>query len=98
RTAILVDDGIATGATVRAALLGLAQARPARLALAVPVAPPEVLADLRPLVDELHCLLAPDPFRAVGLFYDDFSQTADEEVVALLDLASERRIAGNPER
>jgi putative phosphoribosyl transferase len=98
RTAILVDDGIATGATVRAALLGLAQARPARLALAVPVAPHEVLAELRPLVDELHCLLAPDPFHAVGLFYDDFSQTADKEVVALLELASERRIAGNPER
>ncbi|EYD77378.1 Phosphoribosyl transferase domain protein [Rubellimicrobium mesophilum DSM 19309] len=91
RTAIVVDDGIATGATVKAALRGLARARPARLILAVPVAPPEVLAELRPLVDELHCLLAPDPFRAVGLFYDDFSQTADEEVVTLLEQASAHR-------
>jgi putative phosphoribosyl transferase len=88
RTAIVVDDGIATGATVKAALRGLAQARPARLVLAVPVAPPEALAEIRPLVDEMHCLLAPDPFRAVGLFYDDFSQTADEEVVALLQQAA----------
>ena len=84
RTAILIDDGIATGATVRAALLGLAQANPARLVLAVPVAPPEVLAELRPLVYDLVCLLAPDPFRAVGLFFDDFAQTSDEEVVSLL--------------
>jgi len=88
RTAILIDDGIATGATVKAALRGLAQAGPARLVLAVPVAPPEVLAELRLLVDDLVCLLAPDPFRAVGLFYDDFSQTSDEEVVTLLAAAS----------
>jgi putative phosphoribosyl transferase len=84
RAALVIDDGIATGATVKAALKGLAQANPARLVLAVPVAPPEVLEELRPLVDDLHCLLAPDPFRAVGLFYRDFAQTSDEEVVALL--------------
>ena len=88
RTAIVVDDGIATGATVKAALRGLARSRPARLVLAVPVAPPEALDEIRPLVDELHCLLAPDPFRAVGLFYDDFSQTDDAEVVALLNEAA----------
>lgn len=84
RTAILIDDGVATGATVKAALKGLAQTRPARLVLAVPVAAPEALEEIRPMVDELHFLIAPDPFRAVGLFYDDFSQTTDEEVVTLL--------------
>lgn len=84
RTAILIDDGIATGATVKAALKGLARARPARLVLAIPVAPPETLEEIRPMVDELHCLLAPDPFRAVGLFYDDFAQTTDKEVTTLL--------------
>ena len=93
RTAVVIDDGIATGATVKAALRGLALARPARLVLAVPVAPPEILEEIRPLVDELHSLLAPEPFRAVGLFYDDFSQTADQEVVALLEQASAHRSA-----
>ena len=93
RTAVVIDDGIATGATVKAALRGLALARPARLVLAVPVAPPDILGEIRPLVDELHCLLAPEPFRAVGLFYDDFSQTADQEVVALLEQASAHRSA-----
>lgn len=93
RTAVVIDDGIATGATVKAALRGLALARPARLVLAVPVAPPEILEEIRPLVDELHSLLAPEPFRAVGLFYDNFSQTADQEVVALLEQASAHRSA-----
>ena len=93
RTAVVIDDGIATGATVKAALRGLALARPARLVLAVPVAPPEILEEIRSLVDELHSLLAPEPFRAVGLFYDDFSQTADQEVVALLEQASAHRSA-----
>ncbi|TNC70906.1 phosphoribosyltransferase [Rubellimicrobium roseum] len=84
RTVILVDDGIATGGTVRAALRGLAQARPARLILAVPVAPAEVLADLRPEADAVVALATPEPFRAVGLHYRDFRQTTDEEVVRLL--------------
>lgn len=91
RTVVVVDDGIATGATVKAALKGLAQAQPGRLVLAVPVAPPDALAEIRPLVDELHCLLAPDPFRAVGLFYDDFSQTTDQEVVTRLNEARRGR-------
>ena len=93
RTVLVIDDGIATGATVKAALKGLARSHPAKLVLAVPVAPPEALAELRPLVDELHCLLAPEPFRAVGFFYEDFSQTADEEVVALLQQAAAQRSA-----
>lgn len=84
RTAILVDDGIATGATVRAALKALRRRGPARIVLAVPVAPPEVLAGLRPLVDELVCLDAPLGFWAVGAHYRRFDQTPDAEVVALM--------------
>ncbi len=83
-TAIVIDDGIATGATVRAALKGLRRREPARLVLAVGVAPPETLAKLRPEVDDIVCLEAPDPFFAISLYYRDFRQVADEEVVALL--------------
>ncbi|HEX6956663.1 MAG TPA: phosphoribosyltransferase [Ferrovibrio sp.] len=82
--AIVVDDGIATGATVKAALLGLARSKPARIVLAVPVASPESLEELAPLADEVHCLLAPDGFNAVGAYYVDFAQTTDEEVIDLL--------------
>jgi len=84
RTVILVDDGIATGGTVRAALRGLAQARPARLVLAVPVAPRDILPVLRQQADEVVCLETPEPFIAVGLHYEDFRQTTDEEVIDLL--------------
>jgi putative phosphoribosyl transferase len=84
RAVIVVDDGIATGATVAAGLEALRHARPARLVLAVPVGPPEAIAALRSKVDELHCLEAPAHFAAVGAFYRDFRQTADAEVVALL--------------
>lgn len=82
--AIVVDDGIATGATMRAALRASRQRRPARLVLAVPVASPEALASLRPEVDEVVCLASPDGFLGVGQFYDDFRQVTDDEVVALL--------------
>ena len=84
RTVVLVDDGVATGASARAALRGLRQAGVARLILAVPVGPPEVIAQLREAADEVVCLLIPERFRAVGEWYVDFAQTEDEEVVALL--------------
>lgn len=84
RTVILVDDGIATGGTVRAALAGLALQHPGRVILAVPVAPVEGLEALRPLCDDAVCLHTPELFRAVGEHYDDFTQTTDEEVVSLL--------------
>jgi len=83
-TAIVVDDGIATGATVRAALRALRRADPARLVLAVPVAPRETLRELADEVDEIVCLQTPSPFRAIGAFYRDFSQLSDEDVVELL--------------
>jgi len=84
RTVILVDDGLATGITAEAALQALRRARPARLVLAVPVAPPDTLARLSNAADETVCLMQPPWFSAVGQFYEDFNQTADEEVVSLL--------------
>lgn len=84
RNVVVVDDGIATGATVRAALRSLRQQRPARLVLAVPVAPPDTVAALRAEVDDLVCLSEPVPFNAVGAHYVDFHQVGDAEVVALL--------------
>ncbi len=84
RCVILVDDGLATGTTARAALQALRRRRPSRLVLAVPVAPADTLSALRPLVDELVCLATPEPFRAIGLHYDDFHQLDDEEVLELL--------------
>jgi putative phosphoribosyl transferase len=84
RTVIVVDDGIATGGTVRAALRGLARTDPARLILAVPVAPADSLAELEPECDDIVCLTTPEPFYAVGQHYRDFTQTGDEEVVRLL--------------
>ena len=79
-----IDDGIATGGTVRAALQALSPSRPAELVLAVPVAPPDTLAQLRAEADEVVCLLTPDPLYAISLYYDDFTQTSDPEVVTLL--------------
>jgi putative phosphoribosyl transferase len=83
-TAIVVDDGIATGATMRAALAGLRRVRPRRLVLAVPVAPRDTVQALRMNVDELFCLETPEPFRAVGVHYADFHAVTDEEVIDLL--------------
>ncbi|UVE16420.1 phosphoribosyltransferase [Pseudomonas sp. LS44] len=87
RAVILVDDGIATGSTMRVALKALVRLGPRRLIVAVPVAPQEALDELRPLVDTLICLLTPEPFRAVGMHYEDFTQTTDEEVIELLGKA-----------
>ena len=84
RTVIVVDDGLATGATMIAALHGLRQQNPAKLVCAVPVAPPDTLAKVRELADEVVCLQAPEFFQAVGQFYRHFPQVEDEEVIALL--------------
>ncbi|OJU22394.1 MAG: phosphoribosyltransferase [Sphingomonas sp. 66-10] len=84
RTVIIVDDGIATGGTMKAALRGARKNRPARLVLAVPVAPREALTELESECDELVCLAAPDPFYAVGAHYGNFDQTSDAEVMSLL--------------
>ncbi|NEX93757.1 phosphoribosyltransferase [Caulobacter sp. 17J65-9] len=84
RTAVVVDDGIATGGTVHAALKALSRSSARRVVLAVPVAPPETIAQLKGETDEVVCLETPDPFMAVGIFYADFAQTDDEEVVRLL--------------
>jgi len=81
RTVIVVDDGIATGSSVRAALRALRRARPSRLVLATPVAPSQTLESLRDECDEAICLLSPQSFRAVGEFYENFEQTSDEEVI-----------------
>lgn len=87
RIAVLVDDGIATGASIRASIGALRGRRPLRIVLAVPVAPPDALAALGPEVDELHCLDVPEPFVSVGSHYEVFDQTSDEEVVRLLESA-----------
>ncbi len=81
RSVVVVDDGIATGGTVKAALLALAQVGARKIVLAIPVAPPEALTSLRPLCDELVCLQAPRPFYAVGAHYLDFTQTTDAQVI-----------------
>ncbi|MEW6458782.1 MAG: phosphoribosyltransferase family protein [Bacillota bacterium] len=84
RTVILIDDGIATGYTVLAALRSLRRAGPQRIILAVPVAPPETLERLKPEVDRIVCLEAPEDFYAVGQFYLHFDQNSDQEVIDLL--------------
>ena len=80
----MVDDGIATGASMIAALHSVRARKPERLVCAVPVAPPESLAQIRPYADEVVCLETPEDFMAVGQFYRRFDQVEDDEVVALL--------------
>jgi putative phosphoribosyl transferase len=84
RTVIIIDDGLATGSTMMAALQALDAQAPASLIVAIPVAPPEALRRLAPLADRIECLLSPRPFWAVGAFYDHFDQVMDEEVIELL--------------
>jgi len=84
RSVIVVDDGIATGGTVKAALMALRKAGAARIILAVPVAPRSSVTELRQYCDDIVCLATPEPFYAVGAHYEDFSQTDDAEVIDLL--------------
>ena len=91
KTAIVVDDGVATGATTRAALRAVRALKPKRVVLAVPVAPLDTLESLRPEADEIVCLYPREDFIAIGVFYEDFSQIGDAEVIALLDAANALR-------
>ncbi len=84
KTVVIVDDGLATGSTMRAAVRALQKMKPREIVVAVPVAAPTTCAEFRGSVDEMICLRTPEPFQAVGLWYDDFSQTTDEEVHELL--------------
>ena len=89
RTLILVDDGIATGATMHAAVAALKQQQPAHIIIAVPTAAPSTCDEFAHEVDELVCVLRPEPFIAVGYWYRQFSQTSDEEVRSLLEQANQ---------
>jgi putative phosphoribosyl transferase len=89
KTVILVDDGLATGSTMRAAAEAVHRMTPARVVVAVPVAAEETCDQFRDVVDEIVCDLTPKPLHAVGLWYDDFTQTSDDEVRDLLERARE---------
>jgi putative phosphoribosyl transferase len=91
RTVMLVDDGLATGSTMRAAALAVRQLAPRRIVIAVPVASAEACDELRAEVDEIVCGMTPQPFYGVGAWYEDFTQTSDEEVRKLLDAAWARQ-------
>lgn len=86
RTIIIVDDGVATGATTRVAIEAARAQRPKSICLAIPVGAPDTVKDIRPIVDLLVCLETPSSFRAVGCSYQDFGQTSDGEVARLLTL------------
>ena len=88
RIVILIDDGLATGATMLAAIAALRKKAPAKIVVAVPVCPPETCSEIERVADEMVTLLVPDWFRGVGQFYDDFGQTSDEEVRDLLARAA----------
>ena len=88
RIVIVIDDGLATGATMISALHGLRAKHPARLICAVPVAPPETLKRVAAMTDEVICLHAPEYFQAVGQFYQNFSQVEDEEVIEILRIST----------
>lgn len=85
KTVILVDDGLATGSSMQAAIAALKQQQPARVVVAVPTAPPDTCQELRKEVDEVVCAATPEPFHAVGLWYEDFSETTDDDIRALLE-------------
>lgn len=96
RPIILVDDGLATGASMRAAIAALRQQGPRHIIAAVPVGPPETCREMDPLVDEFVCLITPHSFQGVGQWYEDFSQTSDDEVRELLACAAaETSMHGN---
>lgn len=87
KTVILVDDGIATGSTLRAAIAALKHYGPHQIIVAVPIAPPNICQFLRTEVDRVICLLEPEQLSSISLWYDDFSQTSDEQVMDLLNLS-----------
>lgn len=93
KTAILIDDGLATGASMRAAATALRAQRPARIVVAVPVASAQTCEDFQAEVDEVVCAVTPEPFVAVGLWYEQFEQTSDQQVRELLDRAASRHPA-----
>lgn len=90
KTILLIDDGVATGATIKAAIMAIQHFGCAKLIVAVPVAPPETIAELNQQVDQVICLHAPSMLMAIGNWYQDFSQTSSEEVQQLLASASEQ--------
>jgi putative phosphoribosyl transferase len=92
KTVILIDDGLATGSTMRAAVLALRQQQPARIVVAVPVGAASTCHEFRAETDETVCAITPEPFMAVGYWYQDFSQTTDEEVRELLQRAARNRM------
>jgi len=94
RTVILVDDGLATGATMYAAIEALRKQNPGRIVVAVPTASPDTCEEMKAKADDVICAITPDPFQAVGRWYQDFSQTSDEEVA---DLLARRSTPGNSE-
>jgi putative phosphoribosyl transferase len=93
KTVILVDDGLATGSTMRAAAAALRQQAPARIVVGVPVSAPATCDEFRDEVDEIVCAVTPEPFHGVGRWYEDFSQTTDEEVRELLGRGSHAQSA-----
>jgi len=97
RSVILIDDGLATGSTMRAAVTALRGQSPARIVVAVPIGAPATCAEFQQIADECICALTPEPFRAVGLWYEDFAQTTDDEVRELLDRAAGARVRGDEE-
>jgi putative phosphoribosyl transferase len=96
KTVILVDDGLATGSTMRAAVAGLRQLGPKRIVVAVPIAAESTCEELSAEVDDIICAATPEPFYAVGLWYEDFSQTTDEEVRELLESGRSDVSEGHP--
>lgn len=96
RCVLLVDDGVATGATMEAAIRAVRQQQPARLVVAVPVAPPDTVRSLRRHADALVCLAQPEPFMAVGVWYQDFTHVGDDQVREILARAWQREAASVP--
>lgn len=96
RAVILIDDGLATGATMEAAIAAVKQHAPSRVVVAAPVGAAETCLRLRKLTDDLVCVETPEPFQAVGLWYEKFDQTSDEEVIELLRRASPTAVRVEP--
>jgi putative phosphoribosyl transferase len=98
RTVILIDDGLATGSTMRAAAAALRKQEPARIVVAVPVSSVETCDEFRAEVDDIVCAVTPQPFHGVGMWYEDFSQTTDDEVRELLARAAGREAGSTPQQ